>query len=48
MVTWLDRLVALAGFGMVVGGVVLIHRPAAMIVAGVLLLAAVVGRAART
>lgn len=44
MVTWADRLALLCGFGLLVGGVAMMHRPTALIVAGVLLLAGVLWR----
>ena len=42
--TWVDRLTALVGFGLIVGGVALVSVPAAAVVAGVLLLGSVFWR----
>lgn len=47
MVTWLDRAACLAGAGLVVAGVSVIHGPSGLIVAGLLLLAGVLWRAGR-
>lgn len=45
--TWVDRLTALAGFGLVVAGVAMVSAPAAFVVAGVLLLSSVLWRVKR-
>jgi hypothetical protein len=44
VVSWLERLAGLLGFALFVGGIAMIHVPAALIVAGALLMASVLWR----
>lgn len=44
MVTWMDRLTALLGFCLMVAGAAMVYVPAALIVAGALLLGSVLWR----
>lgn len=44
MVTWVDRLTVVAGFGLLVGGLAMVYVPAALIVAGALLMASALWR----
>lgn len=44
MVTWADRVAALAGFGLFVAGVAMVYVPAALMVAGGMLLGAALWR----